>query len=188
MDKPDRPERILVTDGETRGILAAARGLHEAGFEVTAAAAASARPVPAHWSRSVHERFLVPAPLEDEAGFLDAVERAASVGRYSALVPGSDASLLAISRGRHRLKPHICCRLPPHNLVERSLDKLALVSVASRHGLNSPLTIVCQGRAEAVSAAGRIGFPVILKPVRSVFEVNGTRQRAPHLADVNQAR
>ncbi len=172
-----RTERILVTDGETRGILAAARGLHKAGFQVSAAAPASARPVAAHWSRSVHERFLVPAPLEDEAGFLDAVERAVSVGGYSVLVPGSDASLLAISRGRHRLKRHVRCQLPPHDLVERSLDKLALVSVASQHGLASPFTIACQGKAEAVSATGTIGFPVILKPVRSVFEVDGTRRR-----------
>jgi predicted ATP-grasp superfamily ATP-dependent carboligase len=172
-----RTERILVTDGETRGSLAAARGLHSAGFQVIAAAAASARPVPAHWSRSVHERFLAPPPLEDESGFLDAVERAASIGGYSVLVPGGDASLLAISRGRHRLKRHVSCHLPPHHLVERSLDKLALDSVASRHGLAPPFTVVCHSTAEAASAAGTIGFPVILKPLRTVFEVDGTRRR-----------
>lgn len=154
-----------------------ARGLHKAGFQVTAAAAASARPVPGHWSRAVHERFLVPAPLEDEAGFLDAVERVLSGGGYSVLVPGSDASLLAISRGRHRLKSHVRARLPPHDLVERSLDKLALVSAASRNGLDAPFTIVCRGKAEAVSAAGGIGFPVMVKPVRSVFEVDGSLRR-----------
>jgi cation diffusion facilitator CzcD-associated flavoprotein CzcO/predicted ATP-grasp superfamily ATP-dependent carboligase len=171
-------DRILVTDAETRAGVAVARGLHEVGFQVTAAAGSSARPVASHWSRSVHERLLVPHPLEDEAGFLDAVERAVLRGGYSVLVPGSDASLLAISGGRDRLEPHVRIGLPPHELVERSLDKLALISAASHHQLTSPLTISCHGAADAVAAAERLGFPVVLKPVRSIFEVDGVWRRA----------
>jgi predicted ATP-grasp superfamily ATP-dependent carboligase len=170
-------DRILVTDAEERAVVAVARGLHQAGFQVTAAAGASARPVPGHWSRSVHERLLVPHPLEDEAGFLDALERAVLRGDYSVLVPGSDASLLAISRGRDRLEPHVRIALPPHAVVERSLDKLALISAASHHRLSSPVTIACHGTAAAIAGAESLGFPVILKPARSVFEVDGVRRR-----------
>ncbi len=170
-------ERVLLADARGRGPLAAARGLHEVGFQVTAAAPASARPVAAHWSRSVDERLLVADPLKDEAGFLDALERTVTGGRYSVIVPCSDASLLAISRGRSRLERHVRSPLPPHDLVERSLDKRTLISVASRHGLSSPLSIACRGTAEALSAAGRIGLPVLAKPVHSVFEVDGASRR-----------
>jgi predicted ATP-grasp superfamily ATP-dependent carboligase len=172
-----RVNRILVTDAETRGGLAVARGLHGAGFQVTTAAAANARPAPAHWSRSVRDRLVVPAPLEDEEGFLGALVRAVRFGRYSVLVPGSDVSLLAISRGRRLLEPHVRSWLPPHELVERSLDKLVLLSAASRHGLDQPPTSVCRGKTEALSAASRIGFPLLVKPVTTILEVDGARQR-----------
>ena len=108
---------------------------------------------------------------------MQALERAVIGGGYAALLAGSDASLLALSRIRHRLEPYVRTRLPPHGLVERSLDKLALISAASRHGLSSPFTIACRGRAEALAAARRIGFPVIIKPVRAVFEVQGAPRR-----------
>ena len=133
--------RILVTDAHARACLAVARGLHEAGFAVDAAAAERKRPAPAHWSRSVRERHLVPDPLEDPHGFLAMIEHLVAGGRYAALVHCGDASLLAISRGRDRLTPHLRLGLPPHEAVRRSLDKTALIAAASRSGLRTPDTI-----------------------------------------------
>jgi len=165
--------RILITDAETRAGVASVRGLHAAGFEVAAAAAESARPLPGHWSRSVRERLLVPHPLEDQAGFLAALQRAVCSGCYSVLVPGSDASLLAVSYGRERLEPHVRIALPRHEAVQRSLDKQKLISAAARHELTSPETVLCSGAIDALTAARRIGFPVVLKAARSVFELDG---------------
>ena len=120
--------RILVTDGETRAVVAVARGLATDGFDVTVAATAPARSAPAQLSRSVGERLIVSDPLTEPEPFLDALERAVSGSRYDALIPGTDASLLRVSFGRARLEPHVRLGLPAHELVKRNLDKSALVA------------------------------------------------------------
>ena len=56
--------RILVTDGETRAVVAVARGLAADGFDVTVAAGAPAWLAPASLSRSVSERLVVAGPLD----------------------------------------------------------------------------------------------------------------------------
>src|SRR5207249_4265801 len=124
---------------------------------------------------------VAPHPLEDEAGFLDAIEATVARGGYSMLLPGSDGSLLAVSRHRERLEPYVRLGLPSHEVVERSLDKRALLESAERSGLPSPETIACSGAEEAFVAARALGFPVVIKPVRSIFEVDGVPRRSGSL-------
>ena len=65
-------------------------------------------------------------------------------GDVDVLMPGSDASLLDISRGRARLEPHVRIGLPAADAVWRSLDKAELTEAATRCGLTPPTTVVCQ--------------------------------------------
>lgn len=162
--------RILITDGETRATLAAVRGLHDAGFEVAVAAPASARPAPSHWSRCTAERVLVPHPLDDERGFLESLESRLASQRYRLLIAGSDASLLAISAGRDKLSSRAATGLPPHEVVERALDKRWLTAAATRTGLTPPETVACADAEKATTAAHRLGFPVVVKPQRSIVD------------------
>lgn len=180
--------RILVSEAETRAVVATVRGLHAAGFSVTAAAAT--RLAPGIWSRSVDERLQVPHPIADEAGFVAAIERAVAGGRYDALVPGGEASLVAISSARGRLEAHVRLGLPPHAVVQRCLDKRALLDAASRHGLPSPETAICDGLEDALQVAARLGFPIVLKPARSVLENHGPRRQLGSIFvdDENQLR
>ncbi|MGH2824657.1 MAG: NAD(P)-binding domain-containing protein [Thermoleophilaceae bacterium] len=168
-------ERILVTDGETRSVVAACRGLAAAGFRV--GAVAGTRPSPAHWSRSCDERFALPHPLEDSEGFVAGIERVVSRAPYAVLVPGSDSSLLNLSRERDRIEPHVRMGLPPHEAVTASLSKLALADAAAAVDLATPETAVCEGVDEAVDAAGEMGYPVVLKPASSLIEVGGVAMR-----------
>jgi hypothetical protein len=118
----------------------------------------------------------MPDPMDDEAAFVAALQRTLGSGRYRVLVAGSDASLRAISRARDLLSGYAILGLPRDEVVERSLDKLALGAASSRHGLGSPPTIVCSGLAEVLAAARQLGFPVVVKPVQSVVESNGSRR------------
>ena len=161
----------MVTDGETRAVVAVARGLATDGFDVTVAATAPARSAPAQLSRSVGERLIVSDPLTEPEPFLDALESAVSGSRYDALIPGTDASLLRVSSGRARLEPHVRLGLPAHELVQRNLDKSALVATATRHGLPPPLTISCANSEDALSAALEIGFPVLVKPLTPIHDL-----------------
>jgi FAD-dependent urate hydroxylase len=152
-------------------MVATCRSLHRAGYDVSVVA--SAKPAPAHWSRSCAERLILVDPLKDEAGFIDGVRNIVEGRGYALLVPGSDASLLALSRNRAPLEPNVTIGLPPHETVLGSLDKLRLIELAPAAGLSIPRTVECAGVDDAVRAAATLGFPVLLKPRHSVYELDG---------------
>ena len=168
--------RVLVTDAEDRSALAAIRGLGAAGYEV--AAVAGACPATGHWSRSCQQRLTLPHPRRDVAGFVGGLESRLGSGGYAAVMAGSDASLLAISQNRDRLEPHAQLGLPPHEVVERCFDKWELDRCAREAGLAGPETVLCGSEDEALEAARRFGFPVVVKSRRAVsFDGNTVRQR-----------
>jgi predicted ATP-grasp superfamily ATP-dependent carboligase len=168
--------RVLLTDAQDRGSLAGCRSLHRAGYTVDALA--TSRPAPVHWSRFCDRRLVARDPREDQAAFVADLESVVRKGRYRLLVTGSDASLLAISRHRERLEPLVELGLPPADVVERCVSKLALIRAASEVGLDSPETQVCADADEARAAARQFGYPVVLKPQSTVFGRNGRlRQR-----------
>jgi predicted ATP-grasp superfamily ATP-dependent carboligase/thioesterase domain-containing protein len=72
-----------------------------------------------------------------------------------------DHDLLAVSRGRERLAPHLRCVLPPAELVEDLVDKLRFSALAERHRLPVPSTMNLQ-RGSALRGWER--FPCVLKP------------------------
>jgi len=168
-------ERILVTDGETRAVVSACRGLAAAGFRV--GAVAGSRPAPAHWSRSCSDSYSLPQPLDDSEGFVDGIARIVSSNDYAALIPGTDGSLVVLSRERERIEPHVALGLPPHDAILESLSKLKLADAAGRTGLAAPENAICQSVDDALAAADRMGYPVLLKPVSSLTEVAGAPVR-----------
>ena len=162
---------VLITDAQERAMLAASRSLHRAGWAVHAAA--SERPAPGHWSRACARRFRVPDPRESPAQFVENLARVLDDHGEDVLIPGSDASLLAISANRDRVDGRSHIGLPDDDAVARSLSKIALNEAARRAGFEVPETVVCEDASGALAAAKRLGYPVVVKPERSVFELDG---------------
>jgi predicted ATP-grasp superfamily ATP-dependent carboligase len=73
-----------------------------------------------------------------------------------------DHDLLALSRGRSRLAPHVRCVLPPAGLVEEVADKLRFAALAERLRLPVPSTLTLRRGSEL---AGWERFPCVVKPV-----------------------
>jgi predicted ATP-grasp superfamily ATP-dependent carboligase len=173
--------RVLITDAEARAALAACRGLEAAGYRVTAVA--GERPAASHWSRACREQIAAPDPRVDREGFAEALGEALGRSTYDVLLPGSDAALLAISEHRSQLEGAFA-GLPDHDVVRRCLNKLDLIDAASSANLEIPETELCDSAYEAASAAGRIGYPVLIKPWTSVVpEGRGVRQHASRLVE-----
>lgn len=159
--------RVLITDSEQRSVVAAVRGLAAAGYAVTATASSS--PAAAQWSRDCARRLHAPAANADGGAALAAVLRAElERDRYAAVIPGSDSALRALSRHRATLEPLAPLGLPGEAAIERALDKLALLEVAERHGLDPPASRTCATAPELASCAEEVGYPLMLKPARSV--------------------
>jgi predicted ATP-grasp superfamily ATP-dependent carboligase len=170
--------RVLITDGQDRSSLAGLRSLRSAGYAVDAVAYGG--PAATHWSRFCGERHTVTDPRHrDGARFVEGLKSIAQSGSYEMIVTGSDASLLAISRHRGLLEPFVELALPTADAVERCVSKQHLVELAATAGLGSPETEVCTDAAEAMAAGRRFGYPVLLKPQKSVFRGNGDGLEQP---------
>ena len=164
-------ERIVVTDAEERAALGACRGLTSAGYRVCAVA--RLRPAATHWSRSCAERVLLPDPRRNVEAFVDQLGQLLQGGKYSALLPGSEASLVAVSEHRERLECSTKLGLPSREAVRKSVDKVSLLEAAESVGLASPATRTCADHESAMAAAEEVGFPIVLKPGRSFVPTNG---------------
>jgi predicted ATP-grasp superfamily ATP-dependent carboligase len=156
---------VLVTDGEERCALAACRALAAAGYEVGVASARA--PAAAKWSRSCSQRITVPDPRLDPAGFAEHVRVELQRRRYDVVLPGGDASLLALSAHRDVLEPLVRLGLPAHDVVEACLDKDLLDRRAQEAGFVQPVTVRCLTGEDGRRAAAQLGYPVIVKPFRS---------------------
>jgi predicted ATP-grasp superfamily ATP-dependent carboligase len=171
----DRAPRVLLTDGQERSVLAACRSLRRAGYLVDAAA--SERPAATHWSRSCGTRYMVADTLASPRQFVEDLRRIVAADRHRALVIGSDQSLFAVSRHRERLEPLVVLGLPPRDVVDRSLSNLVLTEAGRKAGLPSPEIAICADRQEALEAARRFGYPVVVKPSQAVFELDGALRK-----------
>ena len=174
--------RVIITDGEERAALGACRGLAAAGYRVSAVA--RQRPAATHWSRSCSERFVLPDPRVSVQTYVAGLEKLVDQGDYAALIPGSDASLLAISEHRDRLEQSTRLGLPPREAVRRSVDKVLLHRFAAAAGLPSPPSRFCADHSEAAAAAAELGYPIVVKPTRSFSRAGeGLRQQAVTVVD-----
>jgi len=158
--------RVLVTDAEERSVVAAARGLARAGYEVTVTS--SQRSAAGFWSRAAKQRLLLPDARVDQLGFLEQLEDTLERQRHDVFLPGTEASMLAASAGRERLERLTHLGIPPGEVVEQSLDKGALMEVAAASGIASPKGTVSRDWTELDAAARNFGFPFVLKPQRSL--------------------
>jgi predicted ATP-grasp superfamily ATP-dependent carboligase len=166
---------VLVTDAEQRCALAACRALVAAGYEV--AAASSRRPAVAQWSHSCSRRIAVPNPRRDPAGFAERLRSELERAHYDVVLPGADASLLALSAHRARLEPLVRLGLPAHDVIEACLDKELLDRRAHEADFGQPITIRCLDAEKARAVAAEIGYPVILKPLRSYSALHGAERK-----------
>ena len=90
-----------------------------------------------------------------------------------------DHDLLAVSRGREGLAPHLRCVLPPAQLVEDLVDKLRFAALAGRRKLPVPVTTMLhrsKDRADEIRHWN--SFPCVLKPAT----------RSPRFAEVSRGR
>jgi predicted ATP-grasp superfamily ATP-dependent carboligase len=156
----------LITDGNERAALAAARSLVRSGCEVGVATGGGRRYSLAGVSRGVRRVRLETDPLVDPAGY--AAELGGLVRRYGVRVvlPVTDASVEAILAGRQYLPSSVVLPLPNLATYRKASDKAAVLAYAREAGLAVPETVTMVDPDAPLPERGF--FPAILKPHRSV--------------------
>ncbi|MEK6277142.1 MAG: hypothetical protein AABM29_03905 [Actinomycetota bacterium] len=172
---------ILVLDANERCAVAACESLSRAGYRVGTTSAE--RLVPGHWSRFSRARYWAPDPRTSSRRFVEHLAAIARRNSFVSVLPGSDASLIAVSSHRELFDDTVELGLPSREVVDACVSKVDLHEKAVEAGLSPPETIVCSNAGEALAAARRLGYPVLLKPRRTVFSRDGdTRQRQSFMA------
>lgn len=155
MTRSSEPSALLLEGGDSPHLISAVRALTAAGWRVGLGGRSAASRV----ARSRHVRLVHPVPPLEQgiAGLIAGINAAAATGRYDLVFPGDDAELLALSQVRDQLRMRF--PYPPHGVVVRAVDKLALTTLAAQVGLAVPHTVQA-----SESALRRVRPPVVVKP------------------------
>lgn len=158
-------ETILVTDGEQRAALAVVRSLGRIGYRVMVCS--SVRHSLSGASRHCRRSSLVPDALDDPRAYARSVQRLAREWDIEITIPITEASLLAV---RDEL-PGVTVPFPTTDRFRAICDKRAVLSKAASLGLSVPQQTLLLGPTVGDDAAlDALGYPVVLKPSRSVVD------------------
>ena len=162
---------VIATGGEWPAGLALLRGLFAAG--VRPVAAVSQRDSLARWSRAART-VLIPGPAEPRA-HAQALSELAARHAGAVVLPGSEASLLALAEHRADFPADATLAVPDLRAVERALDKRLLAELAERSGLAVPPTAEHMRRQPSP-----FGFPIVVKPfISETRDAQGRLDRVP---------
>jgi protein-tyrosine-phosphatase/predicted ATP-grasp superfamily ATP-dependent carboligase len=170
-DRPAR-QRVLVLDADQGSALAVVRSLGRRGLEVDVASATAA-PIAAY-SRHAAQVLRYPDPLQHEQGFVDWLATQLQRDPYAMVVPVTERSLVPLVRlyhgpGRDRIA------MAPAQALEQVLDKERTMALAASLGVAIPRSREVGSLADAHQAMAGLGWPVVVKPARSVGVRAGQR-------------
>ena len=158
---------VLLTDGNERTALAAARSLIGAGCEVGVAAGGDRWLSLAGVSRGVRRLRVETDPLADPRGYAAEVGQLAARHGVRVVLPVTDASVEALLAGREHLPRTAALPFPGRETWRKAADKAAILKYAREAGLAVPDTIVLAHVSAELPGADF--FPAVLKPHRSVI-------------------
>lgn len=169
---------VLLTDGDERSTLAAARALVRAGHRVHVAG--HRRWTLAGVSREVVPERLATHPLDDPAAYVGQLADVVRERGIRLLLPVTDPSMEAVLEHRALLPPYLVLPVPTLEAFRAASDKVGLLQRACAAGLAVPESVIVATPTSPVSFEA-IGFPAIVKPHRSVVQggEGGRRRKCP---------
>jgi predicted ATP-grasp superfamily ATP-dependent carboligase len=178
---------VLVTDGEERAALAAVRSLGRAGHRVYVCAARDRALAAA--SRHCREAVTIPSALADPRGYQEAVGELLERWHVQVLLPISEQSLRALLPARFdRLGVQV--PFPTPEVFAGVSDKGELLRRCARFGLAAPAQHVLAAPTDLAAVEGQLGFPVVIKPTRSVVTTRegGIKTGVTYASDAAELR
>lgn len=173
--------RILITDGNERAALAAARSLVQAGHAVSVCT--PARLSLAGVSRGVRSHRVGTDPLQNPARYVAELARIARRGSPTVLLPMTDPSVEAVLEHRDELPAAVTVPFPDLATYRAASDKAHVMALAEASGFGVPETRVLMTAADAIPEVAF--FPAFVKPHRSVVSVGGVRRKVAVTPVVN---
>jgi predicted ATP-grasp superfamily ATP-dependent carboligase len=161
---------VLVSGDEFHASLALVRALRAGGY--LPILAVGVRGSYASRSRAVAAVAYVPQAHDTPAAFVEELVRAAVDFEADAILPGTEASLIALAQRRESLPCAV--GVPPSEIVDLATNKDRVLALAAASGLDTPPSMLAPP-AELAARAEEISYPAVLKPLRTRLEVGESR-------------
>jgi D-aspartate ligase len=84
------------------------------------------------------------------------------------IFPTRDADVLFLDNHREQLEPHYRLAIPSRHALLKVIDKASLVEAAIQAGVPVPRTLVVRDTDQIPLVAEKVGYPCVVKPVKSV--------------------
>jgi predicted ATP-grasp superfamily ATP-dependent carboligase len=161
--------RVLVTDADTPKALAVVRAIGQTHDVWTSA---DSRFALAGWSRFIRKH--IPYGPTARLKFADWVLSACRERHIQIVITPEEASSLLVARAAQRFNTYgIRPTTLPLGALETALDKGRTIQAATTLGIPVPATRVLSSLNDAIAAAHELGYPVVVKPRFSRYEVDG---------------
>ena len=166
---------VLITDGNERAALAAARSLVRAGHSVCVTA--DTRLSLAGVSRGARSHLLATDPFTHPADYAAELGSISRQQRSTVMLPMTDASIEAVLEHRGALPEGVVLPFPDLATYRTASDKARLLTLARDCGYGVPETRVVATPGDCDAAVRDDFFPAVVKPHRSVVTVAGVRRK-----------
>jgi predicted ATP-grasp superfamily ATP-dependent carboligase len=167
--------RALITDGDDRAALAAARSLVAAGWEVHVTA--PARRSLAGVARGVRGWRVASDALIAPHEYTAEISRLAGAVGAQVVLPISDPSVDAILEHRDALPAHATVPFPSLSAHRAASDKERVMALACSAGFAVPDTHTITSPADGEGLLDERLFPAVIKPHRSVIQAPSGRAK-----------
>lgn len=114
--------------------------------------------------------FVYPSPYMSSGEFLEVLKGVMSRHKAVMLLPMTDITVGEILENKSALGEHVCIPFVDHEKYIAASDKLRLLRLSKHLGIPMPRTIFStdfKDHESLIGRAGKLGFPLVLKPGRS---------------------
>ena len=179
--------RILVTDAHQVGGLSAIRALGSAGYLVTACAPSPWKQSGGCCSKYVSAVLAAPSPWANLSANADWLVETIRREQYDAVLPVSEASVLALNLARDGLSDtQTKLLLPPEERLLKAVDYLSCIEALRGRGVSTPRAdVLCSGnnintkKLTASIAATRLHRPLTITPSGRVLSARDFAPQHP---------
>jgi predicted ATP-grasp superfamily ATP-dependent carboligase len=173
-----RVRRVLVLGSDTRAFLSVVRSLGRRGIAVEIAWCPADSP--ARRSRYISAIHDLPSYELDDSTWLARLVELVDSRRFDLVIPCDDPTTLPLQASRNELERHGSFYLLSPGAFETTMSKRRTHELAQQLGIPIPRQEVVSSAAELQMAAGRLGFPLVMKPDNS-FTRDNLVTRQTHL-------
>jgi glycosyltransferase involved in cell wall biosynthesis/predicted ATP-grasp superfamily ATP-dependent carboligase len=185
--RPPATLDVVVLDADERQSLVCVRSLGRAGLAVGAYG-------PSRWSPAFGSRWCVEhGRLPDSANGLEpvvaAILRVLEQRRPQVLMTAHDGTIEALRKGRDEVGQRVSIALAAERALAIAVDKTKTFELATSLGIPLPRTLPADRVEDVESACRELGFPLVVKPIRSWVEGGdgGSRLTASLVVDLDDA-